>query len=425
MTKTKRKKTKNRKIKKHIAEVITLSLIVFSIIFGIYQIVRLAINPTSSFLIEQGKVSQKETLIGYVIRDEKVIQIPENAQKLVQIKNEGERTSVGEAVFRYQSDNEEELNNKIEELNKQIQEAMEGQTDIFSSDIKALDTQIENRIDGMKNRNSIKEIQEYKTDIEGYITKKAKIAGELSPAGSYISNLINERLSIENQLKNDSKLEKSPMGGIVSYRVDGLEEELSPNNLENISAQKLEDLNLITGQVVTTSETTGKIINNFKCYIAVTSNSNEAQNANVGDKLKIKLTNNQEIPATIEYIGREENNIFLVLKVTQGVEYLTSYRKISLDLIWWEKEGLRIPNSSIIYENGLSYIIRTKAGTLNKVLVKIVKENDKYSIITNYTTEELKDMGFDIEEINRTKKISIYDEILVDPDLEKIKKDLN
>ena len=425
MAKTKRKKTKNRRIKKHIVEVITLSLIVFTIIFGIYQIIRLAINPTSSFLIEQGKVSQKETLIGYVIRDEKVIQIPENAQKLVQIKNEGERTSVGEAVFRYQSDNEEELNNKIEELNKQIQEAMEGQTDIFSSDIKALDTQIENRIDGMKNRNSIKEIQEYKTDIEGYITKKAKIAGELSPAGSYISNLISERLSIENQLKSDSKLEKSPMGGIVSYRVDGLEEELSPDNLENISTQKLEDLNLITGQVVTTSETTGKIINNFKCYIAVTSNSNEAKNANVGDKLKIKLTNNQEIPATIEHIGREENNIFLVLKVTQGVEYLTSYRKISLDLIWWEKEGLRIPNSSIIYENGLSYIIRTKAGTLNKVLVKIVKENDKYSIITNYTTEELKNMGFDIEEINRTKKISIYDEILVDPDLEKINKDLN
>lgn len=58
-------------------------------------------------------------------------------------------------------------------------------------------------------------------------------------------------------------------------------------------------------------------------------------------------------------------------------------------------------------------------------MVKVLRENNNYSIITNYTTEELKDMGHTMQEINSMKKISIYDEILADPDIEKIGKDLN
>ena len=135
------------KIKQHVIQVVLLSLIIFSIIFFIYQIISLAMNPTDSFLVDYGKVSQEESLIGYVIRDEKLIQAPENQTKLVQIKNEGDRVSVGEAVFRYEAPNEQELNTKIEELNNEIQKAMEGQTEIFSSDIKALENQIATRID--------------------------------------------------------------------------------------------------------------------------------------------------------------------------------------------------------------------------------------------------------------------------------------
>ena len=57
--------------------------------------------------------------------------------------------------------------------------------------------------------------------------------------------------------------------------------------------------------------------------------------------------------------------------------------------------------------------------------MKIVKENDKYSIITNYKADELKSMGYNASQINGMRKISIYDEILADPDLDKISKELN
>ena len=363
----KRKTTTISKIKQHIIQVTLLSLIIFAVIFCIYKIIKLLINPTESFLIEQGIIEQSESVTGYVIREEQVIKTSSSEQeKLVQIKNEGERISVGEEIFRYEVKNEQELNEKIRELNNQIQKAMEGQIEIPSSDIRALDKQIESKINGIQKNNNIQEIKEYKTDINLYITKKAKISGELSPAGSYINNLINQRIETENQLKNNSKYEKAPSSGIVSYRVDGLEEKLTFQNLDSITSEMLENLHLITGQIVTTSTKEGKIIDNFECYIAISTKSDEAKKAKIGDNVKLKLATNKEIPAEVARIKEEKDGRLVIFKINQGVEYLTGYRKISLDIIWWKEQGLRVPNSSIIYENGLSYIIRIKSRRTKK-----------------------------------------------------------
>lgn len=62
-------------------------------------------------------------------------------------------------------------------------------------------------------------------------------------------------------------------------------------------------------------------------------------------------------------------------------------------------------------------------GYLNKILVKIKKQGEKYSIVQAYSTEELKELGFSNEEIvkyNNYKKIAIYDEVLLNPDLSQL-----
>ena len=57
------------------------------------------------------------------------------------------------------------------------------------------------------------------------------------------------------------------------------------------------------------------------------------------------------------------------------------------------------------------------AGYEYKIYVKIISQNDNYTIVNNYTTEEYKELGFSSEEINNMKKISLYDEILSNPDV--------
>ena len=89
------------------------------------------------------------------------------------------------------------------------------------------------------------------------------------------------------------------MSGIVSYRVDNLEEELSPSKIENLSKDMLEKLDLKTGQIVTTSNEKGKVINNYECYIVASLKSDEARQSNKGDKVYLRLFDKNEIRATI------------------------------------------------------------------------------------------------------------------------------
>lgn len=227
-----------------------------------------------------------------------------------------------------------------------------------------------------------------------------------------------EKQEYENQLQAQSEYINAPISGVVSYRVDGLEDKLTPNDFETLSKEYLEQLNIKAGQIVSTTSNTGKVINNYECNIAVILNSKEAKEAKVGKTVNIRLSNQKQVPAEIVYISEQKDkSILIVFKINNNVEELIDYRKISLDVIWWSREGLKVPKSAIIYDNGLSYVVRIRGGYYEKILVEILRENDNYCIVNNYNNNELKKMGYTTSEIRRMKSISIYDEIIIKPDL--------
>ena len=165
----------------------------------------------------------------------------------------------------------------------------------------------------------------------------------------------------------------------------------------------------------------GKIINNYECYIVFNSNTNEAKNSKVGDTLKIRLQNSDAVKATIENIIDEENGSkTIAIKITNDVEKLISYRKISFDIIWWDAEGFRIPNEAIKEKDGLAYVVRNRNGYYNKMLVKILKQNDEFCIVRQYKTEELLGLGFTNAQIYDMRNIALYDEIVLNPTDEQI-----
>lgn len=419
MAKTKKQKTKNTNLKRSVINMVILSTIICVLVYGIYTVIQLIINPTDTLILQSGMVSIEESTVGYVIREESIIKSENQTGKLEPIKSEGEKVAKGEAVFKYQGEDEENLSKQIEELNQEIQEALEGKVDLLPTDIKAIDNQVENKLKEIKNKNNTQEIKEYKKDINNYITKKAEIAGDLSPAGEYINTLLDKRTKLTNQLYEEAEYVNATKSGVISYRVDNLEETLTIDNMKDLTKDYLESLNLKTGQIITTSSEQGKIINNYECYIAVVSSSEEAQSAQVGDKVSLRLSTGEKVISTIENIKNENKSSLIIFKITKGVEQLIGYRKISIDIIWMEYEGLKVPKSAIIYENGLSYVMRNKNGNISKILVKIEKEDENYCIITNYQTSELKGLGLNATEISNIKKINMYDEIISNPDLSK------
>lgn len=401
-----------KKIRKgRVFAVVLILALVF--IYAVYLVAKLVQNPTNTFMVTNGKISQEESDIGYIIREETVVKGQNYKNGMVKIKNEGEKVAKGDSVFRYYSSGEEELKNKIAELDVEIQSIMQNEKSSFPSDVKLLESQIEKELDSIYGVNNAQKIQEYKKNINSYITKKAKIS---SPSNSRLKELLSQREEYENRLTSDSENVNAPESGIVSYRVDGLESVLTTENFTKFNKNFLQDLKLKTGQTVASSEEVGKIINNYQCYIVFNSNTNEAKNSKVGDTIKIRVQNSDTVKASVEnIIDEDDGSKTITVKITNDVEKLIAYRKISFDIIWWDAEGFRIPNEAIKEENGLSYVVRNRNGYYNKMLVKILKQNDEYCIVRQYKTEELEELGFTSSQIYSMRNIALYDEIVLNP----------
>ena len=87
--------------------------------------------------------------------------------------------------------------------------------------------------------------------------------------------------------------------------------------------------------------------------------------------------------------------------------------KIQVDIIWWEYKGLKVSNSALVEEGNNIYVYRNKLGTEEKILVKVLRQNDSFSIVDNYTNDELLEMGYSEDSLKNRSQIKLYDRIVI------------
>lgn len=397
-----------RKSRKIIAILSAIAVLIYAV-SAVYLLIA---KTKETYIVKQGTISEEDEAIGYIIRNEKIVRGNDYANGIYAIALEGQRVAVGETIFRYYSNSEKEIKTQISNLNYKIQELLEQEKTESSADIKSIEKQIEEKIQNINILTNYQEIIENKKNIDSLITKKINFIGDVTE-NKEIKTLIKEKKSYEEQLKNGSEYQIAPIGGVVSYRVDGLEEKLLPDNFNEITSEYLKNLDLRTGKIVSTSNECGKIIDNFKCYMAISMNSKNAMQAEVGNSVDLRIANNKECEAKIIQINEESGKRTIIFEMDQMTEDLINHRKIAVDVIWWDESGLKVPKQALIQENGLYYVTRNKTGVQTKLLVKVKRQTDKFAIIAPYETEELQKLGYSSTEIRNYKKITNYDEIII------------
>ena len=404
------------RLTKKLKKIVAIIISIFIIIYIIYAIFLLVFNPINIYILTKGELYAEDETVGYIIRDEQVIRDDENSSGIYKIASEGQKVAKDEYVFRYYKESEKELTEKINEVDYQIQELLEKEKIKPSADIKVIENQIEEKLNNLNYLSNYQEIRESKDNIEELISKKINYIAELTD-NVEIKKYIQQRKEYENQLINGASYKTATMSGVVSYKVDGLEDKLKVNNFSELTDTFLESLDLKTGQIISSSNEYGKVIDNFKCYIAVVINSELAKQAKVGDKVTLRISTTEDDDAEIVQINEGSGNRTIIFELNNMSQNLINYRKIAIDIIWWEKNGYKVPNKAIFTKNfngqDLNYIIRNKNGVQTEILVKIEKQNDKFSIISSYDSSELQELGIDEDYIKNYKKISNYDEIVL------------
>ncbi len=440
-------KQKKKRLNQNIV-LVALSIMIIGLVFFVVSLVRLFQKPASTVMIKNGELINYEEFVGYIIRDEDVVDTSSYDGIIKTAVSDAERVSKGAPIMNYVSKAEEQLMEKIAELDTKIEQAIESQQTIFTNDVKILDTEIENYIySNLRNSNLLDSTREYKNIINEKVEKKAKIVGELSPAGSELKSLIQERTKYETELNDAEKAVYATKAGLVSYRVDGYENILTPASFSELTTDYLKSLKTTKDQVISANSNKVKLVNNFCCYIAIPLGEDGLEKITLNETtyLRFESTGDRLIPATVEYMSTEEDGILCIFKINSNVEELTKYRKVSVDVVWWRTKGLKVNEDVIHYtelqvpsgeekviQSGDETIVVETSGdatvtktikiptvTVKKayydteVFVKILKSAKGFVILDNYTAEELAEMGVSQEMIDNRGTIKLYDELLV------------
>lgn len=145
-----------------------------------------------------------------MIRSEEVLNV-ENGQKIQKIKENNEKVSKNEIVAKVSTQSEQDIVKKIEEINKNIEEALvENQINVNSTQNITINEKIERVLANVNNTNLQNKIEEYDKEIKSALYEKAKISGELTKEGSKLKGLIKAKENLENTLNSNTKTILSP-----------------------------------------------------------------------------------------------------------------------------------------------------------------------------------------------------------------------
>ncbi len=375
-------------------------------------------NSVATDIIKMDAIEDSINTEGYFIRDEEVLKSPFEGKYIPEV-NEGERVPASSRIATVLKDSSMDTLDELRKLDEDILKAQKEKGEnqgIFSQDIVALDNDIGDKVKSMvpvSNSGSFEKYEDIKNEIDSFLKKKALILGGFGASDSHINSLKKQRDSLQSLVDLSTKQVVSKYPGVISYMVDGLEEELSPDSIKNLTPKMLEGMKVKNAQInikdrnVEINKPFAKIIKGIDVYIAVPISIKDAGFLSVNNNVKIRVNDvNKVVDSTVIYkSGGTEGRCVVVFrtdKLTNDTAYL---READIDILKNSYTGLKVPLKSltgISADGKKAKIILVKANYASIRNVSIEGKNDEFAVVKS-------------DESNLNKGISLYDTFVVNP----------
>lgn len=202
---------------------------------------------------------------------------------------------------------------------------------------------------------------------------------------------------------------------VISYHTDGLEDTFSPDNMASLKRDKIEGLDIVVSNTRRESAIVGeplyKTVDNSVWYVALWSDAENVINYTKGKTVYLNLPLGQVKGTTYDIIDSGEHWLIL-LKSTRYYEDLPKLRKMDVEIITSDYEGLIIANGSITTMEGKPGVyVKTISGDFSFTPVSVIASDGEYSLVQSSSFYEKQ--GDETVKVNTVK---VYDEILNHPE---------
>ncbi|WP_409227411.1 HlyD family efflux transporter periplasmic adaptor subunit [Gudongella sp. SC589] len=389
---------------------------VFLILLALNIIPRLFGESNIFVVPEDSEYEVRIPARGILVRDEKIY-FSSTDGDVFKVVKEGERVRVGQKVvdillLEDTTDLKEELNQieNIIQFYDELHEDLKGENSLNGEGVDLLVSKLYQQLsDG-----DYKGVNDTKESIALYYDTLENFSGEFEGFDITTDELRNRRDHLLSRISQYNKSIYSLNSGLVSYKVDGLEDELVQG--------KLSDLDIGIFNKVETDNTNEngalfKIIDDYQWNLLVKIADETPVNYQVGDILEVIISsfeNNNivEIKMPVVEIIESNDEKFYNLRGTNFLEKIFDKRYVNVEIIDLKEDTFKIPVDAIVEVDGTTGVkVKEFYGVVTFRPVEIVAVDDRYAFVSKGDNNGYIDIG---EETFRT--ISLFSEVIVKPD---------
>lgn len=378
------------------------------VILGVLLVFSMTKNA-KQYLVQKGNLEYTEITTAYIVKDEITVS-KDKTKVLVPVLAEGSRISKNDIIATYKGEEYKNYEENLSKMDKEILERMQELPAVYSSEVDAIENTIYMLLKDSIGETSYNKMQEYKQKINTNIKKRANIIGTLSPDGAQIKKLIEKRNKYEAEAKSSNDNILAPMGGIVSYVSDGLEDKIDYSNIKKTSYNAIKDT---VNDQKQSDNTKIKIVNNYEAYIIIKADLKNIEYMEEGYDYRIRLIeqDNYELLGCLEKMNKTDDGVEVYFKITNGIEHIVNLRQTEVEIIWDHSTGLIVPTEALNKYNNLdaNYIKVIKYGEYVNIPVQVRIENENYILVKDYADEQLEEFG-----LTDSYSLKLYDRIIVE-----------
>ncbi len=347
-------------------------------------------------VLQEGKIEESSTTQAVLIKNEKVNSLTLSGITEIYARDE-ERVASNEILaILYGNSEDKALIEEFAEINKKIMAIRnsDADTSVYISDTLQMESEISSYVDDLIKaslENDFSELSEYKYKILMSTARKAIARGEsaITPAEEVLK-LQARKNEIEEILGRSSNVIAAESAGIFLEGKDGFEESLTPENIYELTPEKIEDVisNSRNGNVINEDNIyTYKIVDNFKYMVAVNLDEKSTDGLELGASVNIRFLDfsGDNVKAIVKHISEpnEDGIRTVVAECDSYVENLMSQRVVNVDFVKKSVSGYKVDIEYIhTVDNTVGVFI--KRGAVMKFLpVDIKYSNEEEAIVTS------------------------------------------
>lgn len=373
--------------------VIAVALVAVLVYLGVYLWQGLS-DPYQLVATYAYEMDDDTPLSGVVIRTEQTI--PGRAALAEVLPQEGERVSAGSAVARIYQDQSALLDHRqlraLELELEQIRYAM-GRGDALA-DAKELDAQLLSALAQLRcgvSTGSLGDLEEKGLDIRSLVLKRT---GQAASNAESLAQLQLAADALEGQIAQLSATAGQStqhvtvaQGGVFSGMADGYESTLTPQILDSLSVQSLDQLR--QQELTPPEDSLGKLITDSTWYFAATLDAQAAQRVEVGKSYPLAFSGDfsQEVSMKLERLGEDEGGRQLaVFSSDRYLNRMTLSRFVNARLVFQRYTGIRVPDKAIRVrteqDGSTTPVVYTLVGRMVEIKsVEIIREGEGFYLV--------------------------------------------